>query len=72
MTIMEMAGPGEVNATEPLPRDEPIIFQPARGTLRRGFIRDSWLLLYRDLERVKRGRGKKKYLITKSYNKITY
>ncbi len=55
MTIMEMSGPGEV--TEP-PRDEPIIFQPARGTLRRGFIRDSWLLLHRDLDRVKGEGGK--------------
>lgn len=59
VTIMEMAGPGEVNATERLPRDEPIIFLPARGTLRRGFIRDSWLLLYCDLDRVKGGRGKR-------------
>lgn len=53
---MEMSGPGEV--TEPLPRDEPIIFQPARGTLQRGFIRDSWLLLHRDLDRVKGEGGK--------------
>ncbi len=52
--------PGRVRLTpqSPCSRDEPIIFQPARGTLRRGFIRDSWLLLHRNLDRIKGGRGK--------------